>query len=75
MSAALCWYPPSKEKVLPDALKFAVQRRMQLRGGPWAVGQGEIEYFRGLADAGVSGADLVVAAIEKYGEITLDLRY
>jgi hypothetical protein len=74
MSQSLYWVPAvaRKGRVLPTDLKLALQRRDD--GGPdMIVDASNRMYFEGLRDAGIQGAEEVLEALDKYGEIKLYL--
>lgn len=71
MSSNLIWEPVDrKTHDLPSELKFALRNRYD--GHVDAImGDNDISYLSGLKDAGVKGADKLIEAIEKYGEIAV----
>ena len=73
MSQNLYYSPPAKRISLPDALKYAIRDRRFSSSEPTSVDASDIQYFEGLADAGIDGAREVIEAIEKYNSITLYL--
>lgn len=71
MGVNLYWRPINKGKVLPSRLKMILQNtenRFPLR-----VDGQSYDYFLGLKDAGIDGAEEVLDLIDKYGEIMLEL--
>lgn len=73
MSSTLKWRPLGGGKALPTALKFALDKRGW--SYPVTIGDGELSYLQGLCDAGVEGAETLLAAIEKHGEVELTKEY
>lgn len=72
MSSNLYYQPRlAGEKILPTELKLILRNSTHTDGVPGAVDEYNIGYFRGLADAGVKGADKLVEAYDKYGELSL----
>ena len=72
MSSKLYWVPSKNlGEILPDDLKCALVKRY---GAPIStvIGMRDIQYFEGLRDAGVLGAERLMAALEKHGEIHLN---
>ena len=72
MSSTLCWEPvkPKKCRPLDVRLKWILQKKY---GSPVNVelGEADIPYLQGLADAEVADAQKLIDAIEKYGCIEL----
>lgn len=76
MSANLMWEPAKrKAQSLPDGLKFVLRDKYGWDGNRKIYGPGQLSYLRGLADAGVEGAEELIAAIEKHEEVELWLEY
>jgi hypothetical protein len=80
MSSSLVWQPKiDGGKPLPDALKYALQKRYEglggKSGGSRTLSHRDIEYLKGLDDAGVKGAKSLIDAIEKHNDIEIWLVY
>lgn len=76
MSATLKWEPSKrKSQSLPDALKFVLRDKGGVTSERTIFGRGNISYLRGLADAGVEGAQELIDAIDKHEEVELWLEY
>jgi len=75
MSGSLVWEPAERKKrSLPRALKWALQKRYG--GDPNVVmGEGHRDYLRGLIDGGVEGAQELLDAIDKHGDVQLSVEY
>lgn len=74
MSMNLYFRPlPRTGKVLSHALKLALERGGILGLGPHSthIGREDLPYLRGLRDARVEDADVLIAAIEKYGAVEI----
>jgi hypothetical protein len=80
MSSDLYWRPapepPADPPTLPEGLKKIIAQRFwghdgSLNGQPVMVDRSSIDYFSGLADADVDGAQDVIDAILKHGRIEL----
>ena len=78
MSSTLMWRPvvPIEGYDLPFQLKVVISRRLWDTDGSCGDGEavmdrGSIEYLKGLCDAGIKGADQLIAAIEKYDAVLL----
>lgn len=72
MSSVLQWeVHRRKREDLPNELKWLLQERY---GGPIhkTFTDIDLEFLRGLSTAKVKGADTLIKAIEKHGEIDLD---
>ncbi len=72
MSSSCYWEPAFRPtKRLSDAMKYALRKRF---GEPVHVQMSEqhVSYLNGLADAGIEGAEDLIAAIEKYTCISVD---
>lgn len=77
MSANLAWKPviEPKHRFLSDALKFKLRDRFSLNNGPVRFDAGQIAYLQGLLDCDIEDASLLIAAIEKHGEVEVYLVY
>ena len=77
MSVTLTWRRIACGTRLPDALRRILEEhRMQDPRRVWKVSQCEDgDYFSGLANAGVDGAQEVLDALEDHGSIILELGY
>lgn len=75
MSKSLCWEPilPHKYKTLPDELKFILRDKYSLEDGGSKLNSASIPYLEGLKDANIKGADELINAINKYGNISIYL--
>lgn len=72
MSSTLYFQPrQTGEKQLPDELKFVLRDGKYFGGLPRVVHNYDLSYFHALADANIKGAQKVIDAIEKYGEVEL----
>jgi hypothetical protein len=73
MSSTLYWRPRLKAaKSLPDHLKIVLRNSNTFAGGlNVTLDRENIGYLSGLRDAGVEGADKLIEAIEKHGEVEL----
>lgn len=69
MSSTLYWRPVGGGKSLPDAIKRALKKRFDLKNT--TLQTHDLDYLNGLRDAGVEGAEELIAAIEKHEAITL----
>lgn len=71
MSSTLYWEPMQrKSQSLPDALKYVLQKKAS--GTVDAVmGEHDLAYLNGLKDAGIKGAQELIEAIEKHGEVVV----
>lgn len=73
MSTNLYWNPviPKNRTHLDDRLKWILQKKY---GSPISirVDYTNVEYFQGLADAGVDGASDVIEAVESYDVIEIE---
>lgn len=77
MSATLFWRPKDiGRKELADELRFILQESV-LSGGPGQAVLGVVDrpYLKGLHDAHVKDADILIEAIERHGEIEIWLAY
>ena len=69
MSSNLVWQPvKANYKNLPDELKFAMRKRFDGHVKT-TMDESDAGYLQGLRDAGVKGAQELLDAIAKYGEI------
>ena len=72
MSSNLGWIPSKepKYKYLDTDIKFALRKRY---GEPVQeiINESQLDYLRGLKDAGIKDAIKLIDAIEKYGEIEI----
>ena len=76
MSATLKWEPANrKAQSLPDALKFVLRDKMGIGDGRVCFGDQSMAYLNGLRDAGVEGAQELIDAIVKYGDVEVWLEY
>lgn len=76
MSASLYWMPVEKEgAVLSDALRLALQGRYSLPSGDARLDYEDTSYLKGLLDAGIADAQVLVEAIQQHSSIILFLRY
>lgn len=70
MSSSLIWEPVVKQKEndLDDQLKFSLRKRY---GDPVNLrfNHQDLGYLRGLSDCEVKGADELIEAIKKHGEV------
>ena len=77
MGANLFWRPiKDNAKDLPDQLRSILRDHWQ--GGPWQLdnsNEDTRQYFAGLRDGGIDGAQKVLDMLEKYGKIELWLEY
>lgn len=77
MTSTLMWRPVDIRGFdLPSELKRTVSRRLwdtdgSCGGGEASMSAADISYLEGLRDAGVKGADKLIAAIEKHGTVIL----
>lgn len=69
MSASLVWYYEVK-KDIPDNLRRILENNFSISSG-YQLSTSEVPFLRGLEAAEVKGADVLIKAIEKYGEIYL----
>ena len=67
MSATLLWRPlvVSNKNYLPDALRFALERRHRDWVGEMTFASEDIAYLSGLRDAEVDGAQTLIELIDK----------
>lgn len=71
MSTSLHYSITPKDKTLPDELKKVIEDKFDF---PYAITTNDFDYFRGLSDAGIKGADMVIEiAMKNYGMI-LDIK-
>lgn len=75
MSASLLWSPVSDGKTLPDALRFALEKRHPQWSGELEYGARDLPYLQGLRDAGVDGAQDLIDIIEKHDQVRLWRQY
>ena len=81
MSSTLTWKPVIEESNdLPDELKRVISRKLwdtdgSCGNGPVMVDKEILPYLEGLRDAGVKGADDLIAIILQYGQIELSHSY
>jgi hypothetical protein len=75
MSANLKW-TPSKHTGhdLPDALRFALEKNPS-GNDRRHFGEASIPYLEGLRDAGIDGAQQLIDAIEKCGDVEVYWEY
>lgn len=79
MSLSLHWRPaPSPGSVLPTDLKKALEKRFHLversdNAVPVMIDRREVDYLMGLRDAGIIGADELLAAVQQNGRVELSL--
>lgn len=72
MSSTLYWVPVVQTgKSLPDELKYALRKKFGGYICNTRLLSGHIEYLNGLRDAGTKGAQELIDAIEKHGEIEI----
>lgn len=73
MSSNLYWRPfRHGEKPLPDELKFVLRKSdYEHNGINVTLTESDMPYFQALKDADIKGADKIVEALEKYGEIEI----
>lgn len=71
MGQNLYWRPKSNlRNDLSDALKRVLRDKRELSGArEHTYSQSEISYLRGLVDAGIDGAQELIDAIERHGEV------
>ena len=75
MSSYLNWEPVDRPKgTLPDELKFALRKRFR-EPVDTTMHNSSVPYLEGLRDAGVKGAQALLDAIEKHGEVTVKEEY
>ena len=57
-------------KSLPDPIKYVLRKKF---GGfiDTTLGEFDVAYLQGLSDAGIKGADELIAAIEKHETIVV----
>jgi len=73
MSGTLMWKPVVRDgSSLPVALKWALQKRSAYCRN-WTMK--DIPYLEGLVDGQVEGAQELLAAIEKHGEVITWIEY
>lgn len=77
MSATLYMQPrQTGEKSLSDELRHILMKPDGRFGSlPVTVDDYSLDYFQGLADAGINDAIKVVDAIKKYGELEIRAEY
>lgn len=77
MSATLYMQPrQTGEKALPDELRHILMKPGNKFGDlPVIVDDYSLDYFQALADADIKGAQKVVDAINKYGELEIRAEY
>ena len=79
MSANLKWEPAKREAGdLPDGLKFALRDKrgmFQSGDGRERFDESDLNYLRGLMDAGIEGAQELIELIEKHEAVELWLGY
>ena len=72
MSSSLVWEPAErKQKSLPTALKWVLQKRNGGTIDHMEMGQDDLHYIMALKDAGVDGAEELYDAVVKHGTIHL----
>lgn len=72
MSSTLYWHLKPKTKHLPDELKQILSRSYDLWKEREFSGS-DLEYLRGLHDAGIKGAEELIELIERHDSIFLKL--
>lgn len=79
MSATLIWRPVvSVDATLSDKLRFVLQSDGFFEGGwtnPRRISSTDVDYFAGLAAAGIEDARAIVNALCAHGVIELELMY
>ena len=76
MSASLCWRPTPKVKMHASVtLRNALQKSQKADSSVRSFSYNDIEYFRGLADAGVTDADKIIEAIEEHDSVEIWVEY
>lgn len=70
MSCSLVWVRKVDGKINGD-LERILKDKFQT---PFLLDASNVTYLEGLRDAGIKGVDALIEAIEKYDEITLELR-
>jgi len=62
-----------ESRILPDELKLVLQHRYGIFDDI-EIGMDEYDYYEGLADAGIKGANKILKLLEKYEKIRLLIR-
>jgi hypothetical protein len=81
MSTSLFWKPAPKNEPEPETLDYQLKAALSRRlwgmgdGSVWAdeitVGEELIPYLNGLIDGGIEGAQELLDAIHKHGQVIL----
>lgn len=73
MSSTLCWTPTKRDKeFLSDELKFVLRKKNgDVTIDSMILSDCDMPYLEGLKDAGISGIDELIEAIEKHDQVTL----
>lgn len=72
MSSTLMCRPTGDGKMLPDELKYKLERKIS---GHTIFDSSDIPYLRGLVDCDVKGAKTLIEMIEKHESVTVWLTY
>lgn len=77
MGATLVWRPvvPQEGRELPYKFLAVLERREQGLSVESYWGPDDLDYLQGLKDAGIDGAEDMIAAIKKHGHIKLNREY
>lgn len=78
MSMDLYWEPVAEQpdRNFPRSLKYVISQRYfqhdgSLGSDPVILNSSDLPYFEGLRDGNVEGANAVIRAIQKYGQIKI----
>ena len=74
MSTSAYWRPANGGRRLPYGIKPALNKRFGFPLDNIVLSGEHVEWLRGLSDAGVSGADALLSAIDKHDEIVISER-
>jgi hypothetical protein len=73
MSSTLTIEPSCRKKTgLSYELKLALQKKFEGTVFHKLIDESDISYFKGLLDAGIEDAQIVLDFLEKYGEVILN---
>ena len=77
MSSTLKIEPANRErKSLSSDLKFVLRKMNRDKVvSNFLVTENDISYFKGLRDAGIEDAEIVISFIDKYGDCIIDEQF
>lgn len=74
------WQPDKNGETLPSELKYKIAERFwdhdgSLSGAWITVGEENLDYFHGLSDADVDGADEIIKLIKKHNKVEISIKH